>query len=289
MYQAAEETGVAIPRLETAETTERGVALGLPGAANPEESSLLFPAAMGGDGGRPSCTPDAGRPGPIPAPAAAPGPTRFTPAAAYNGGEKRPLPKEPEDGRRCCCWGGGCCNEPVLVDSTAAVAPKLPLLVGLLPRLPPGLLLLPPRLRPLLPMLTLAGRGPLPVPPLPPLTGEKRPLAGRDAAAADEGEALALPLPRRAALVGRLRVGKEGAEVEVEAAIRLLVTLLEPGGACRVMVLLLLMVVLAAVAARASRMAGPPVVERSVLESVAERATMEAGGRGRGFGGPLRE
>lgn len=74
---------------------------------------------------------------------------------------------------------------------------------------------------------------------------------------------------------------------------------LDPVRACRFAVLLVVVVAAAvvilvvvgmiavAVAARASRIAGPPVVERRVLESVAERAAMDAGGRGRGLGGPL--
>ena len=45
------------------------------------------------------------------------------------------------------------------------------------------------------------------------------------------------------------------------------------------------------VVAAASRMAGSPVVERNVLESVAERvcAAIEAGGRGSGLGGLLHD
>lgn len=218
----------------------------------------------------------AGRPGLDP-PGAFPGPARFIPAADGKGGDEGRLPKDVEAGRcghGCCCCS--CRNEPVLVEMAgAAVLPAaLVRLVGLLPRLLPGL---PPRFLALLPMaallFTLAGREPLPELPAPAFAPApalartlegKRPLTGRE----EEEEAA----PRR--VVGAAR--EEGEAVAGLARW----ALLEPVRDCRVGLGLL-------VAEMASRMAGPPVVERSVLESVAERAAMEAGGRGRGFGGPL--
>lgn len=111
----------------------------------------------------------------------------------------------------------------------------------------------------------LSGRERVLLPPMEPLrlTGEIRPLAGRASAAA---VVVVAALLRDIAPAARMPATVVDLPVRVGLPVGLL---------------------LVAVAPVTSQMAGPPVVERGALEIVAERAAMDADGRGRGFGAPL--